>query len=167
MRSDRAVVEGLFGDDHVVDMAFTQPLRGKVMIARFEASSRLIGVAHPGAQTAHQLIAGLTGCLDTVRAPRCPRGRVFRQPSLPGRSGLCCLFAWPQRAHAAVDLVATTLVKNQVARRLIGAGEKRADHHGVGARGDGFAGVARYFTPPSDMTGMDCGSATLTLPKWP
>ena len=40
------------------------------------------------------------------------------------------------RAHAAVRLERAALVEDRLARRLVGAGEERADHHAVRARGD-------------------------------
>ena len=47
------------------------------------------------------------------------------------------------RAHAAVALVAAALVQHDLARRLFGAGEHAAHHHGAGAGRDGLGDVAR------------------------
>ena len=47
------------------------------------------------------------------------------------------------RAHAAVALVGAALVQDDLARRLFGAGEGAAHHHGVGAGGDRLGEVAR------------------------
>ena len=46
------------------------------------------------------------------------------------------------RAHAAVRLVGAALVEEHLARRLVGAGEQRADHGAVGAGGDRLGEVA-------------------------
>ena len=46
------------------------------------------------------------------------------------------------RAHAAVALVAATLEQLHLARALLGAGEQRAEHHGLGAGGDRLDDVA-------------------------
>src|SRR5262249_61948795 len=37
------------------------------------------------------------------------------------------------RAHAAIGLVRATLIEEDLARRLVGAGEQRADHRALGA----------------------------------
>ena len=48
-----------------------------------------------------------------------------------------------ERAHAAVLLVALALGVDDLARRLVGAGEDRAEHDRVGAGGDRLGDVAR------------------------
>ena len=47
-----------------------------------------------------------------------------------------------ERAHAPVLLVALALVEHDLARRLVDAGEQAAEHHDVGAGGDGLGDVA-------------------------
>ena len=49
----------------------------------------------------------------------------------------------PKRAHAAVGLVGAALVEEHLARRLLAAGEHRAQHHAVGTGGDRLGEVAR------------------------
>src|ERR1043165_4523676 len=46
------------------------------------------------------------------------------------------------RAHTAIRLERAALVEDRLARRFVGAGEKRADHHAVRAGGDGLGHVA-------------------------
>src|SRR5205085_10162038 len=46
------------------------------------------------------------------------------------------------RAHAAIALVAAALVDDQLARRLVEAGEQRAHHHRVCPGGNGLGDVA-------------------------
>src|SRR6266850_756299 len=48
-----------------------------------------------------------------------------------------------ERAHAAVGLVRAALVELDLARRLLGAGEERAEHDDVGAGGERLGDVAR------------------------
>src|SRR5882672_3568542 len=48
-----------------------------------------------------------------------------------------------ERAPAAVGLVRAALVELDLARRLVGAGEERAEHHGVRAGGERFRDIAR------------------------
>ena len=47
------------------------------------------------------------------------------------------------RAHAAVALVGAALEQDDLARRFLGAGERAAHHHRVGAGGDRLGDVAR------------------------
>src|SRR6185369_16143629 len=49
------------------------------------------------------------------------------------------------RSHAAILLVAAALIEDDLARRLVGAGEERADHDGVPAGGDRLGHVARVL----------------------
>ena len=48
----------------------------------------------------------------------------------------------PDRAHAAIGFVGAALVEEGLARRLLGAGEQRADHHRRGAGGERLGDVA-------------------------
>ena len=49
------------------------------------------------------------------------------------------------RAHAAIGLVGAALPEKHFARRLVGAGEQRADHGDVGAGGERFRQIAGIF----------------------
>src|SRR5690606_23308320 len=57
-------------------------------------------------------------------------------------AGAVALVHGAERAHAAVGLVAAALVEFDVAGGFLGAGQEAADHHGVGAGGDGLGDVA-------------------------
>ena len=48
----------------------------------------------------------------------------------------------PDRAHAAIALVGAALVQEGLARRFLGSGEQRSDHHGRRARGQRLGDVA-------------------------
>src|SRR6185295_8464276 len=104
-------------------------------------------VAHAGAQAADELVHRL-GEAAPVRDPALdPLGD---QLHVGGGLGLevAVLAAGPHgphRAHAPVLLVAAPLVKDDLARRLVGAGEQAADHHRVGAGGQGLGHVARVL----------------------
>ena len=49
----------------------------------------------------------------------------------------------PDRAHAAVGFVGATLIEKGFARRFLGPGEQRADHHGRGPRRERLGDIAR------------------------
>src|SRR5258708_14565154 len=49
------------------------------------------------------------------------------------------------RAHAAIGFVGAALIEEDLARRLVGAGEERAEHRAVGAGGDRLGEVAGEF----------------------
>ena len=49
------------------------------------------------------------------------------------------------RAHAAIALVGAALIEEHLARRLVGAGEQRADHGAVGAGGERLGEIAGIF----------------------
>ena len=49
----------------------------------------------------------------------------------------------PDRAHAAIGFVGAALVEERLARRFLGPGEQRADHHRRRARGQRLGDVAR------------------------
>ena len=48
----------------------------------------------------------------------------------------------PDRAHAAIAFVGAALVEERLARRFLGPGEQRADHHRRGARRERLGDVA-------------------------
>src|SRR5262249_54154464 len=52
-----------------------------------------------------------------------------------------------ERAHAAVGLELLAVDEDQVAGRLLAAGEERADHHAVGAGHDGLGDLAGVLQP--------------------
>ena len=66
-----------------------------------------------------------------------------------------------ERAHAAVLLEALALDEDRPRPGLVGAGEHRAEHHGVGAGGDRLGDVAGDVMPPSAITGMPCAARRL------
>ena len=52
-----------------------------------------------------------------------------------------------QRAHAAVNLVRTTLVQHEIAWSLVGARKERPDHYAGSPRRDRFGDIARVLDP--------------------
>ena len=130
-----AVVRRFLGDDHVVHVALAQARRGDAHEARAaRAAPRAFGaptVAHARAQAADELVD-----VDRERA-------AVRHAALDALGHellvvvdlalevavLAALRHRAERAHAAVDLVRAALVEDELAGRLVGAGEERADHH--------------------------------------
>src|SRR5215475_5781827 len=133
-----AVVGSFLGDDHVVDVALAQPRRRDldepglgVQLGDRGAAE----VAHRRAQPADELVRRLAQrslvrhaaldalghellrCLDVALEVAILRAVLHRA----------------DRAHAAVRLVAAALVQDDLAGRLVGAGEQRADHHRIRA----------------------------------
>ena len=49
------------------------------------------------------------------------------------------------RAHAAIGFVGAALIEEDLARRLVGAGEQRADHGAIAAGGERLGEVAGIF----------------------
>ncbi len=66
----------------------------------------------------------------------------------------------PQRAHAPVLLEAAPFVDDHLAGRLVQAGQQAAQHHGVGAGGQGLDDVARV---PDAAVGDDRGAPAVGL----
>src|SRR5688572_1726729 len=148
MRLLRAVVGGFLGDDDAVNVALAQAGRADAHELRLGAQlvdGAAAGVAHARAQTAEELVDRLG---EPAAVGHAPLDALGDQLAGLGHLGLevAVLGAGAhgaQRAHAAVDLVAAPLVEDDLARRLVGAGEERADHHRVGPGGERLDHVAR------------------------
>src|SRR6266508_2686881 len=136
--SIRPVVRRFLLDDDVVHVALAQAGGGDPHEARLlaELLDRLASeVAHAAAEPAGELVERhLDGPL--VRdAPLDPLGHELvgvRDVRLDVRV-LRDLLHRAERAHAPLRLVAAPLVEEDLARRLLGAREERADHDGGGA----------------------------------
>ena len=88
-----------------------------------------------------------SGCRGTARGPRCPRARACSASLDLGLEVAvgAAVGHRAERAHAAVDLVRAALVEDDLAGRLVGAGEERADHHASRAGGERLGDVARVL----------------------
>ena len=128
-------------------MALPEPRRGdahEAAVAPHLAQGRASRIAHRRAQAAGELVDHLAqGALerhpplDPLRDELQPVGDLLLEVAVrrAARHGA-------ERAHAAVGLVGAPLVEEDVAGAFLGAGEKRADHRAVGARGDRLGEVA-------------------------
>src|SRR5512134_3552691 len=131
------VVRGLLRDDHVVDVALAQARLADPDEARLLAQlgDRLAAeVSHAAAQPAHEL---QEVHLDGALVRHAPLDALGHELVGVGDLGLEVAIARSllHRAdgpHAPVRLVAAALVEDDVARRLLRAGEERADHHAPG-----------------------------------
>ena len=89
-----AIVRRFFGDDHVVDVALAQALRGDPDEPALLRSSSMVfaaGVAHAGAQAPDELGDDRArASRGRARGLRCPRARASRRPRRPDRSDPCC-----------------------------------------------------------------------------
>src|SRR5690606_34099582 len=140
------VVRRFLGDLHVVDVALALARAGDLHELRPGAhllDGGTADVAHGGAQAADQLVdhagqraAVRHAALDALGHQLVGRGGLLEVAVLGA------LLHGPDRAHAAVALVAAALVELGLARGLLGAGEQPADHDRGGAGGDGLADVA-------------------------
>ncbi|MPL90530.1 hypothetical protein SDC9_36582 [bioreactor metagenome] len=141
------VVRAFAGDLHVVHVAFLQPGAGDAHELAAAAHLRdrgVASVAHRGAQAPHHLVQH-----------RCDRPLVGHLPLDPlghqlvgGRILLEVAVGRAARhraeaSHAAIGLVRPALVKDHLARRLVGAGDRRADHGAACARRDRLREIAR------------------------
>src|SRR5579859_6033264 len=137
-----AIVRRLFRDHHVVGMRLAQARTGDAHEPRclHLVDRRRPAVAHRLADTADELVDDgreralvrnatldplrheLVDVLDVVLEVA-----VLRVAARAHRA---------ERAHAAVLLEALALVHDHFARRLVGAGEHRAEHHRVRAGGE-------------------------------
>ena len=113
------------------------------------------GVAHGGAQAAHQLVNdGAHGALvgypafDTFRYQLLDAGSGILEVAVGGTGGTG---HGTHGAHATVGLVVATLEQLHVTRRFFGAGQQRADHDGTGASGNRLGNV----TGEADTTVSD------------
>src|SRR5262249_38842213 len=147
--SAAAVIRRVLRDRDVVRVRLAQPRPGDADEARVLHRVDRLGaaVAHGLAQAADDLVDDALepalvrhSALDTLRhefldvldvALEVP---VLAEPARLHRA---------QRAHAAVLLVTLALAPDHVARRLVGPGQHRAEHHRVGAGCDRLRDVAR------------------------
>src|SRR3954467_5918258 len=144
-----AIVRSLFRDRHVVRVRLAQPGAGDADEARLLhlGDRRSAAVAHRLPQAADELVDDRRERALVGDTPLDPLGNelldvldvtlevaVLRERARAHRA---------ERAHAAVLLEALALHEDDLARRLLGAGEQRAEHHGVGAGGDRLRDVAR------------------------
>src|SRR3989344_2482097 len=106
------------------------------------------GITHAGAQTAHELVDHVHHRPLVRNAPfdalghQLVGGRAFLEIAVART-----LAHGAERAHAAIALVGAALVDLDLARRLVGAGQHRTDHHAVGAGGDRLGDVAGIADP--------------------
>src|SRR6185312_14663265 len=105
------------------------------------------GVAHAGLHAADQLVKRLRQRAAVRDAPFDPLGD---QLGVAGDLALEVAVAaagahGADRPHAPVHLVAAPLVQDDLARRLVGAGEQAADHDAVGAGRQRLGHVARVL----------------------
>src|SRR4051812_15623656 len=148
-RTSAAIVRCLLRDRHVVRMAFAQPRRRDAHEARGLQilNLRRAAITHRLAKPADELVQDardrplvgnaaldpfrheLLDVLDVALEVAVARGTTRAHRA--------------ERAHAAVLLVALTLVEHDVARALVSAREQRARHDGVGAGRDRLGNVAR------------------------
>jgi len=145
-----AVVGRLFGDHDVVHVGLLEtragdPHEAPVLLELLNGPAA--GVPHAGAQAAHQLVHVGAERSAQRHHPLDPLGHQFHvavhvalevavlAPFLHGADG----------THAAVPLVGAPLVQDGVARGLLGPREQGADHHQVGAGGDGLGEVPRVL----------------------
>src|SRR4051812_5427647 len=143
-----SVIWRLLDDLHIVDVRFAHAGGGDLDELRLGAhliDRRAAGVAHARAQPADQLLhhphrAALVrdAALDAFRHQLVDVHVGVLEVAV-GRA----LLHRAERAHAAIRLVRAPLVELDVARRLVGTGEERAQHDRVRAGGDGLCHVAR------------------------
>src|SRR5215468_12197652 len=145
-----AVVGSFLGDDHVVNVALAQPRRRDLDEPSLGVQLGDRGaaeVAHRRAQPADQLVQRLAqrplvrdAALDALGHELLRRLDLALEVAV-----LRAVLHRADRAHAAVRLVRSALVQDDLARRLVGAGEQAADHHGVRARRQRLGDVARVL----------------------
>src|SRR4051794_32309219 len=143
------IVRRLFRDRHVVRMrlAETGARDAHKAGALHLVDGRRAAVAHRLTQTADQLVENRRdralvrhASFDALRHELLDVFHVALEvPVLRERPGA----HRPDRAHAAVLLVALALIDDHLAGRLVGAGEHRPRHDRVRARGDRLRDVAR------------------------
>src|SRR5215208_606212 len=143
------VIRRLLRDRHVVRMGLAEPSAGNAHEARVLelGDRRRPAVAHRLADAPDQLVKDRREPPLVGDAPLDSLGdelvdvlhvalevAVLRERAGAHRA---------ERAHAAVLLVALALREDDLARRLVGAGEQRAEHHGVRAGRERLRNVAR------------------------
>jgi len=156
--SGAAVVGRFFGDHHVVYVTLTQALAGDADELGVVAQIRDrfgAGVAHAGAQAAHEL----TDDRGQGAAMRNAAFDAFWNQLFVGRAALAvailaALFHGAQRAHAAVLLVAAALVEHELTRGFVRAGEEGAIITAEAPAAIALVTSPEYLMPPSAMIGM-------------
>src|SRR5262249_20176497 len=148
-----AVVRRLLGDDDVVDVALAEPAGGDADEARVLPQlldGVAAGVAHAAPDAAEHLVnvhrqAALVrdAPLDSLGDELLLLVDVALEVAL-----LAAALHRPERAHTAIALVAAALVQDDLARRLLGPGEERADHHRARAGGQRLHDVAGVLDAP-------------------
>src|SRR5437870_3611503 len=88
-------------------------------------------VAHPGSQSAHQLMYQRMDRPLVRNSPFNALGYELGQLKLAALSVAiaAALFHRRERSHPAVSFKGSALEQNDLARALIGSGKQRADHH--------------------------------------
>src|SRR5882762_6878526 len=113
------------------------------------------GEAHAGLQAADELVGHRRErapvghlALDALRHELVVVGDVLQPVAVLGVAALLPpRLHRTQGAHAAVGLVLLAIDEDQLAGRLLTAGEQRAEHHRVGAGDDRLGDVARVLQP--------------------
>src|SRR5919197_960918 len=142
------VIGSLLHDLHVVHVRF--PDAGGGDLDELRARAHLVdrgaaGVTHARAQAAGELLDHPDRAAFVRHAAFDPLGHELVDVHVRvleiavGRA----LLHGAERAHAAIGLIRATLVELELPRRFVGAGEKRAEHHHMRARGDGLGDIAR------------------------
>src|SRR4051812_22243733 len=144
------VVRSFLGDDHVVDVTLAEPRRGNPHELRLGVEvrdRRATEIAHRGAQPADQLVQRLAQRALVRHATLDAFGNQLRRRLDVGLevAVLRPFLHRADRSHAAIRLIRAALIQDDLARRLVGTGEQRTDHHGVGAGGQGLRDVARVL----------------------
>src|SRR5688572_24353555 len=131
--SAHPVIRRLFGDLHVVHVAFALPCASHLHERRLFThvfDRRAADITHRRAQAAGELVHHAA----QRAAIRDASFEAFRH-QLVGVAGILeitifrTLFHCAEAAHASIALVAATLEQLDLPRRFLGAGEQSADHH--------------------------------------
>src|SRR3954465_11800997 len=143
-----SVIWRLLHDLHVMHMRLPHARGGDLHELRLAAhlvDGGAAGVSHACAQAAEQL-------LDPPAPAALVRDAAlyaFRDQLIDVHVGILevavgrTLLHGAERAHAAIRLVRAALEKLDLAGRLVGAGEERAEHDGVRAGGNGLRDITR------------------------
>src|SRR3954469_10864902 len=142
-----SVIWRLLHDLHVMHMRLPHARGGDLHELRLAAhlvDGGAAGVSHACAQAAEQLLDHP----DRAALVRDAALYAFRDQLVDVHVGILevavgrTLLHGAERAHAAIRLVRAALEKLDLAGRLVGAGEERAEHDGVRAGGNGLRDVA-------------------------
>src|SRR5690554_4906284 len=146
--STDAVVRRFLGDGHVVNVALTHTGIGnphKFRLGAHFVHGGAASVTHGGAQAANQLVHDVTHralagntTFDTFR------NQLFN--AFAGVLEVTVAGALPhgtQGTHTTVGFIATTLEQFDFTRGFVSTGQQAANHHRVGASGNGLGDVAR------------------------